>query len=127
MNNKIDKEIRESVAWIKENNIKLIKGGAWFYFKDNRAIEADFIGAVLLKNGAVPDGISLDLKLLVRPGFSKSACDILGVNSNWLHRFWMGSDRNYQVMIIGDPEAKIKDRKDEVAAYGISLSKEFFK
>lgn len=127
MNAKIDKEIRESVAWLKENNIELIKGGPWFIFQNNKVIGADLIGAVLLKNNLVPEGIGSNLEKLSNPGFTRTACEFLDINFSWLHRFWMGSDRNYQVMIVGDPEKKIKDRKDDISAYAISLTREFFK
>jgi hypothetical protein len=128
MNNKIDTEIRTAVAWAAEKNLPLLKGGAWFIFDaQGQATACDAIGAVLLKHDKVPAGIGIDYNALMRPGFSKMAAEILGVDSGWLHRFFMGYDRGYQVMLISEKDGKTKESKDEVSAYGISLAKEFFK
>ena len=55
------------------------------------------------------------------PGYLKRVCEILEVDFHWLKRFWLGFDRGYQVMLIGD---KDKESKDEVASFGIQLAKE---
>lgn len=125
MNNKIDAEIRKGIAWAQENNIRIVWGGPWFIFNaEGNATSADAIGTILLMHGKVPAGMGLDTEDLVRPGFIKAACEILGVDPGWLHRFFMGYDRGYQVMLIGE---KDKEIKDEVSWYGITLQKELSK
>lgn len=128
MNNKIDSEIRKAIAWAAEKNLPLLRGGAWFIFDaEGQATACDAMGAVLLMHDKVPAGIGKDPANLVRPGFSQMAIDILGVDSGWLHRFFMGYDRGYQVMLISEKDGKTKESKDEVSFYGQSLAKEFFK
>ena len=125
MNAKIDTEIKKAAVWAQENNIRLIKGGARFWFNaEGNAVAADIIGAMLLMHNEVPPGIGLDNARLVNPGFSAKAAEILEVDRVWMYRFYMGYDRGYQIMIINE---KDKESKDDVAAYGITLSKELFK
>lgn len=125
MNVKIDTEIRTAYALAKSKGIKILQG-AWFEFDSTGAVVGcDAIGAVLLKNNLVPEGIGLDTIRLSTPGFCASACKALEVNGSWLHRFFMGFDRGYQVM-IEDKESK-KESRDDVSAYGIQLWREFNK
>lgn len=128
MNTKIDKEIRKAVAWAAEKNLLLLRGGAWFIFGEQGTPTAcDAIGAVLLMNDKVPAGIGLDLDALQYSGFYRTAVQLLEVDTGWLHRFFMGYDRGYQVTLISEKDGKTKETKDEVSSYGISLQKELFK
>lgn len=128
MNNKIDSEIRSAVAWAAEKNLSLLKGGARFVFDaQGQATACDPLGAVLLKHNKVPAGIGLNPDALVRPGFIGMLSEILEVDAGWQHRFFMGYDRGYQVVLISEKDGKTKESKDDVSFYGMSLAKELFK
>lgn len=124
MNLKIDNEIRESIAFVLAKGVR-ISQGIWFEFSDGWNIEAcDPLGAVLYKNNLIDRSI-LTTEGLVRPGFIKLVCTHLDIDVMWLRRFWLGFDRGYQVMIVNDKDES--ETKDEVAAYGIQLYREFVK
>lgn len=51
-------------------------------------------------------------------------CEILGVDAFWIHRFFMGFDRNHQIKIIHEDD---KESIDEVSRLGIMIRKECVK
>lgn len=121
MNTKIDTEIREAIAFVRAAGIKL-HPGIWFEWnEEGKIISCDPIGAVLIKNNAVPDYVPQS----TRSNFSETARFILNVDWSWLRRFWLGFDRGYQVLIIHEENNKEIETKDDVSHYGIGLYKEF--
>lgn len=64
-----------------------------------------------------------------KSGWLKELCQELDVDFGWLHRFWMGFDRNYQVM-VSEHDKKgniIAWHKDSVSELGIRFAKEYHK
>ncbi len=129
MNVKIVTMLREACAAMPARGIKIACGGAWYEWDAEKMIAADPIGAAIVVAGKLPAGIDPKKpETLVRPGLIEAACDLLGVDPMWLYRFWMGYDRNYQVMIITADKGKdIKESQDEVSAFGIAFRREVFR
>ncbi len=128
MNVKITTMLREACTAMPARGIQIICGGAWFIWDSEKILGADPIGAAILAADKLPAGLDpKDPATHVRPGLVEAACKLLDVDPGWLWRFWMGYDRNYQVMIV--TEEKGKDRKeslDEVSAFGMAFRREVF-
>lgn len=60
-----------------------------------------------------------------RPNQMKTLGRLLGVDSWWLYRFWMGFNQNHQLMVI-DQNDKIIG-VEEVSKLGIRLAKKYVK
>lgn len=125
MNLKIMTLLRESCDEMRARGIAIVHGGAWYIWESNRITGADPIGAAILAQGKLPEGLDPNKpETLVRPGLMQVACELLGVDAGWLWRFWMGFDRNYQVTIVtGEGQAR-KETADEVSAFGIAFRRE---
>lgn len=125
MNLKIMTLLRESCDEMAARGIAIVHGGAWYIWESDRITGADPIGATILAQGKLPEGLDPNKpETLVRPGLMQVACELLGVDAGWLWRFWMGYDRNYQVTIVtGEGQAR-KETADEVSAFGIAFRRE---
>lgn len=53
----------------------------------------------------------------------KILCDLLDVDTWWLYRFWVGFDRNHQILIM-DEDNKITGQ-DEISKMGIRIGKKY--
>lgn len=61
-------------------------------------------------------------------GWLKELCNVLDVDSFWLWRFWMGWDRNFQILVENTAKGgHTTFSRDEVARLGIKLAKEYAK
>ncbi len=110
----VESKIKSAIQYAHSKHIK-VAPGIWFEFNESRqVIRCGPLGALLLQHNC-----NLDVDL-ARPGFCDKVCEILEVDMFWLRRFWLGFDRNYQVLI----ETEKKETKDEVSAFGIELRKE---
>lgn len=110
--------IRNSCNFVLDKGIVLHQG-AWFDSENGKVSSCCAIGAVLLANGiAVSETPQF-------PGYVRAACKILGVNSQWLYRFWMGFDRGYQIRILSE-DGKT-ETFDDISGLGIQIRKEFLK
>lgn len=123
MNTKIDSAIRQAVAKCRAMGVKL-KAGPWCELEGNRVISCDPIFAVLLTEGLVGFEKMEEMDLS-HPGFIKKSCIRLNVDPGWLHRFWLGWDRNHHVTIVSKEKDKESESKDEVSGWAIQLRKEF--
>ncbi len=111
--NKPEDILRESIQEVQSKNIKVLPG-AWFEFStENKIISCCPIGAVILNHNRYQSH-----------GLVKIACELLGVDTYWIRRFWLGFDRKYQVMIEIEKDDKKVWIKDNVALFGISLRRE---
>lgn len=126
MNTKITTMLREACAAMPARGITIVHGGAWYEWDSEKIIGADPIGAAILHNGKLPEGLDpKNPETMVRPGLMQAACELLGVDAGWLWRFWMGYDRGYQVMIVTEEKGKErKETPDEVSAFGIAFLRE---
>jgi hypothetical protein len=129
MNVKVTTLLREACAAMPARGIQVVCGGAWYVWDSEKILGADPIGAAILVADKLPAGLDpKDPSTHVRPGLMEAACKLLDVDAGWLWRFWMGYDRNYQVMIV--TEEKGKERKeslDEVSAFGMALRREILR
>lgn len=124
MNVKIVTLLRESCEFVRAKGIRIIRGGAWFEWSTTTILGADPIGAALIAQGKLPAGLDPLLpETMVRPGLVQASCELLAVDPMWLYRFWMGYDRNFQIMAISE---KGQESKDEVSEFGIAMSRELF-
>jgi hypothetical protein len=127
VNTKITGLIREGCAFVRtEMGIQLIRGGPWFEWDTTKIIASDPIGAVILHQKALPEGLDPSRpETLVNPGLIQAACRLLDVDHAWLYRFWMGYDRQYQILFTD--EEKKTSTKDDVSEFGINLGRELFR
>lgn len=128
MNVKTTVAIREACVYARDElGLRLIMGGAWFEWDSEKIIATDPIGAAILKAGALPLGLDPKMpETMVRPGLIEAARTVLGVDHFWLYRFWMGYDRNFQILVYPDDEKKAPT-KDDVSEFGIALGRELFR
>ena len=125
MNNKIEEIIRSAIKEMAGRGIKICHGGAWMEFEGNKIIAVDPIAAVIIVNNKMPILDSIDK--LSMPGLLQLAVNFLEVDSFWLYKFWMGFDREFQIMFFVERKGKIiKETKDDVSEFGITLTKEIF-
>lgn len=125
MNDSVANIIRKACNDVRSNGIQ-IQRGIWFEWSGTKIIACDALGAVLIAHNAIPENINpLDVNTLSRPGFTKAICIILDVDTYWLRNFWMGFDRNYQIVMLDDKEKIIG--KEEISKFGISLWRELNK
>lgn len=126
MSLKIATMLREACQAMPARGIRLIRGGAWYEWNgEPKIVAADAIGALILFHDKLPKTLDpLDLESMVRPGLSEVAQELLGVDRFWLYRFWMGYDRNYQILAITD---KNVETRDDVSEFGITFARELFK
>ncbi len=115
MNTATATRIREACLAMKAKGIRLTRG-PWFEFSGDNIVACCAIGAVL-----VEAGVAQRAEDLSRPGYTRRACELLGVNPWWLYRFWMGFDRDFQIMF---EDAEDRKTEDDVSAFGIRLRKE---
>jgi hypothetical protein len=127
MNAKIVELIRKSCANCEQRGIAIVCGGPWMEWKGTDLLSVDPIAAVIVDQGRLPEGHDpTKPETLVNPGLIRVACELLDVDHAWLYRFWMGYDRNYQILFYSDEERK-NATKDDVSAFGIAMRKELFK
>lgn len=125
MNVKIATQLREAIAWAREQGIQIVRGGPWFDWTGpgQSIVACDAVGAVLLKNGLVTKPSPTP----ETPGYMRLAAKQLDVDAFWLRRFWMGWDREHHVTLVIKEKESEKETKDDVSAFGISLWKEMNK
>lgn len=101
-------------------NINIVRGHLFSFASNNDVIACDATGAILLENKST--------LLHFEPGWMKELCKFLDVDSFWLWRFWMGWDRNFQVLVENTSKGgHTTFSRDEVARLGIKLAKEYAK
>lgn len=121
MNVRIVTLLRDSCREVSSRGIRIIRG-AWAEWDTEKIIAADPICAVLIVQGRLPPGLNpMDPATMVRPGLWTPACELLGVDTFWLYRFWMGYDRGFQILSVNE---KGEENKDDVSEFGINFAKE---
>lgn len=127
MSLKIAKVLRESCNSVRSSGIPILRGGPWFDWNGSGYDGVDPVFAALLAKQKLPAGWNPSaLDTMVRPGIVPAACELLDVDPMWLYRFFMGYDRNYQIMITVGEGAEKRTFKDEVAEFGMQFAKELF-
>lgn len=126
MNNNLAETIVAACETAVERGYTICHGGPWMVFEKEKIVAVDPIAAVILTHGRLPDLNPNDIEQMSKPGLVAIACDILGVDPFWLHRFWMGYDRGHQIYFQKEKNDKVISRKkDDVSQFGIQLAKMF--
>ena len=119
--------IREACIWAAEHGYQIRRGCLFDWTKpgedgipvrSEQPTACDATGAVLLKNGL---GEKFSKEGMYK-GWVADLCKILDVDGFWLYRFWMGFDRNFQILIVVDEK---HSKTDETARLGIQIAKDF--
>ncbi len=113
----IEDEVRAAALDIR-GKYRICVGGAWAEWSGDKLLAVDPVAALIMRTGGYkkPENLSY-------PGYIERA-KILGMSRFWLYRFFMGYDRNYQIMVDqGDGK---NYSKDGVSEFGIRLRKELF-
>lgn len=117
--------ICSSCETVRDRGITLVRG-PWYVWEGGRITASDAIGAFILAQGRLPVRDRRDLEALARPGLVAIACELLDVSPRWLHDFWLGWDRNYQITITSTVKGREERTfNDDVSALGIELARLF--
>lgn len=125
MNSKTNDIIIAACEEVIKRGLTLCRGGAHFEVKDNQIVSCDPITATLMVGGFLPELDFSDLNQMAHPGIIEAAWTHLGLDPLWLYRFWMGYDRDYQIILIKDEGDKTTHTKDDVSKFGIFVAKKF--
>lgn len=116
------KTIMDACYFCISKGIKIKGGGSYLEISNGNIISVDPLIACLIYKNKINEDYS-NIESLVRPGFIKLICQILGVDAFWIRKFWLGFDRQYQILILDENEKEIG--QDDVSKFGIHVFKSF--